>query len=132
MKLRLLFVLLPFAAAACVSVRPVVAPVSFIPQQQPELVWVTASGHEGQVIPLVRPTILGDSLHGQWHGTSERVSLHLPRVTSMVARQPDRKRTTLLVAGVGLIAGLVVWRASVANSGQACAYDPRGGWYCPP
>lgn len=131
MNLRSLVALVPFAAAACVTVRPVAAPVTFIPQQQPELVWVTAADHEGQTIPVGRPTIRGDSLHGHWLGTSERVSLHLPRVTSIVARQPDPRRTALLVAGVGLIAGLVVWRASVANSGQACAYDPRGGWYCP-
>ena len=133
MKRPHLCAIIPFAAAACVTVRPVATPASFIPQRQPELVWVTSSDHEGQTIPVGRPMIQGDSLYGQWLGTSEHVRLHLPRVTSVFARQPDRTRTTLLVAGATLVAGFIVWRATNASGkGSGCVFDARSGWYCPP
>jgi|SRR5688572_13023545 hypothetical protein len=132
MQLTRLIVLIPCVTGACMTVRPVVAPASFVTQRQPEIVWVNAADHADQTIPLARPTVVGDSLHGQWLGTGDRVSLNLSRVTSMVARQPDRRRTALLVAGAALVAGFVVWR-SRDDSGlsSGCVFDPRSGWYCP-
>ena len=128
MTTRTLFALLPVAAAACVSVRPVLAPAQFIPASQPQLVWVTVES--GEQLALSRPTITGDTLSG--HHFGDRIAVPLQRVQVMHARQPDKKRTALFVAGVGAIAGFIVWRAS-HSSGQSsgCVFDPRSGWYCP-
>ena len=71
MTTRILFALLPVAAAACVSVRPVLAPAQFVPTSQPQLVWVTVEN--GEQLALSRPTITGDSLSGQHFG--DRVDL---------------------------------------------------------
>jgi len=128
MTTRIALALLPLTAAACVSVRPVLAPASFIPMSQPDLVWVTVDN--GEQLALTRPTITGDTLSGNHFG--ERVNLALPRVQVMHARQPDKKRTVLFAATVGAIVGFVAWRAHHA-SGQSsgCVFDPRSGWYCP-
>lgn len=132
MRLTRLIALLPCVTGACMTVRPVLAPANFVSQKQPEIVWVNAIDHADQTIPLGRPTVVGDSLHGQWLGTGDRVSLGLSRVTSMVARQPDRRRTTLLVAGAALLAGFIAWRARNARGPSgSCVFDPRYGWYCP-
>ena len=128
MTTRILLALLPLAATACVSVRPVLVPAQFIPTSQPQLVWVTVEN--GEQLALSRPTITGDTLSGQHFG--DRVAVPLQRVQIMHARQPDKKRTALFVAGVGAIAGFIVWRAS-NSSGQSsgCVFDARSGWYCP-
>jgi hypothetical protein len=129
---KALLVLLPCCTAACVSVRPVLAPATFVSQQQPELVWVHAADHAAHPIPLGQPRVVGDSLHGLWVGTGERLSLPLSGV-QMVARQPAKGRTALLVASAALVAGFIVWRAS-DDSGlpSGCVFDARSGWYCPP
>lgn len=88
MKLRSLIGLLPFVAAGCVTVRPVAAPINFIPAKNPELVWVTA--HSGEVIPLARPSVRGDTVTGHWLGTADRVSLPLPEIRVIHATQPHR------------------------------------------
>jgi hypothetical protein len=127
--MRALVALIPLAAAACVSTRPVLVPARFIPARQPELVWVTVQN--GERLPLSRPTIVGDTLHG--HHLGERIAVPLTGVRVMHARQSDRTRTALLVAGVGVLAGLVVWRASESGGPPSgCVFDARSGWYCPP
>jgi hypothetical protein len=124
----IIVVLLP--AAACVTVRPIAAPATFIPQRNPELVWVTH--HDGEVIPVVRPSLRGDSLHGTWLGTAERVTLSLPRIQSMSTRQPDHRRTAMLVATIGVVAGFVVYRAArAAGPKAACHFDGHeNAWTC--
>lgn len=120
--------ILPLAGlTACMSVRPVLTPRSFIAQQNPELVWVTSQ--EGEVIPIARPSLRGDTLVGHWLGTREPVSVMLPHV-QIQARQPDRKRTAFMVAGVGLVAGFVLYRALSGTGGPAsnCHFD--GDWTC--
>jgi hypothetical protein len=93
-------------------------------------VWVQAVDHP-HAIPLGRPTVSGDSLHGLWLGTAERVTLPLSKVT-MMARQPDRRRTALLAVGAALVAGFIVWRATDdTGPSSGCVFDPRSGWYCP-
>jgi hypothetical protein len=120
---RILVALLPVAAAACVSVRPVLAPAQFIPTKQPEVVWVTQQS--GEVIPVARPTLRGDTLVGNWLGTAEPVAVHLPRMSTMLARQPDPKRTRLLVVGTVALGGLFVWQVTRLTRG-GCRYDPGG------
>lgn len=125
--LRMLSLLAPLAAAGCMSVRPVASPSTFIPQRNPDLVWVTQPS--GEVIPITGATVRGDTLSGRWLGTSEPVSVALPRVQAIYARQPDRKRTTLLVVAGGALAGFLVWRAMRAGNGPSnCFYVPGPGW----
>lgn len=99
-----------------------------IPQRNPEVVWVTH--HDGEVIPVMRPSLRGDSLQGTWLGTSELVTLSLPRIQTMSARQLHLTRTALLVATVGTIAGFVVYRASRASGPKSnCVFDGHD-WNC--
>lgn len=127
MDRAILTLLAPLAAVGCMTVRPVVTPATYIPQQKPELVWVTQAS--GEVIPVAGPTVQGDTLVGSWLGTSERVSVALPRVQAIYARQPDRKRTTMLVAFAGVATGFLVWRAIQAGNGASnCFYVPGPGW----
>lgn len=131
MRTRLVTALLPCVSAACMTVRPVIAPASFVTQRQPEVVWVSAADHAAHPIPLGRPAVVGDSLQGLWLGTGERLTLPLSGV-QMVARQPDTRRTVLLVAGAALAAGFIAWRATDDRGPQSgCVFDPRSGWYCP-
>lgn len=128
MLLRRFVLVLP-VLAACATVRPVAAPVNFIPQRNPRIVWVTAQS--GEVIPVMRPSIQGDTLLGQWQGTSERVRLPLPQIQMISARQPDRTRTALLVAGATALAGFIVWRAIEGGNGPGiCFYEPGPGTFC--
>jgi len=131
MNCRVLSILASLAAAGCMTVRPVLAPTSFIPQRSPELVWVT---HEsGEVIPIARPSIRGDTLHGHWVGTSEPVTVALPQVRAIYARQPARARTAFFIAGAGALVGFIAWRASqIGGPPSGCVFDPRSGWNCPP
>lgn len=120
--------ILPMAGlTACMSVRPVLTPSSFIPQRNPELVWATSQ--EGEVIPIARPSLRGDTLVGHWLGTREPVSVMLPQV-QIQARQPDHKRTALMAAGIGLVAGFVLYRALTGTGGPPsnCHFD--GDWTC--
>lgn len=130
MNVRSLVVLIAIGGAGCVTVRPVVAPANYIPQQKPDLVWVTS--HAGEVIPIARPTISGDTVIGQWLGTSESVRLALPQVQMIHARQPDRTRTAWLIASATALAGLIVWRTlNAGGDGINCPYDPaRGQFTC--
>lgn len=125
--LALLFVVIP---AGCVTVRPVAAPVNFIPQENPQLVWVTANS--GEVIPMARPVIRGDSLAGQWLGSAEPVSVPLGEVRAVHARQPDRTRTALLVASALAVTGFIVWRAASSSRSSGCVFDSGNNWWtCP-
>jgi hypothetical protein len=102
-------------------------PSSFIAQRNPELVWATSQ--EGEVIPIARPSLRGDTLVGHWLGTREPVSVMLPQV-QIQARQPDHKRTAFVVASIGLVAGFVVYRALASTRGAPsnCHFD--GDWTC--
>jgi hypothetical protein len=130
MKSLTFVMLLALSSSACVTVRPVAAPASFIPQTKPELVWV--QHQDGESFPLSRPTMRGDTLAGQRLDTAEPVRLALPRVASISARQPDRTRTALLVAGAAALAGLFVWRASGKGGGSAsyCFLGYDGAFHC--
>lgn len=130
MNRRLVSLCILVTTGACVTVRPVAAPVNFIPQQNPELVWVTANN--GEVIPMTRPAIRGDTLVGQWLGSTDPVSVPLGQVRSMYARQPDRTRTALLVASVVALGGFIVWRSTARAGSSNCVFDSGNNWWtCP-
>jgi hypothetical protein len=120
------------AASACVSVRPVASPEQFIPAQQPEVVWVTT--HQEETIPIAGPTVRNAAISGIWQGVGDSVAVPLSQTMAVQARQPDRKRTTLLVVGVGVAAGFLVWRmvADNGSSGEVCYGGAYGNPSCYP
>ena len=63
------------AMLGCTAVQRVAAPASFIPQEQPEQVWVTSE--EGETFALLRPEVRGDSVVGILAGTSESITVPL-------------------------------------------------------
>lgn len=128
MRLGTLLALIPLGAAACVTVRPVLAPTSFIPARSPDIVWVTA--HSGEVIPVGQPALRGDTLVGQWAGTSEPVSFPLPQIRVMQAAQPHHGRTALLAASIGVLAGFIVYRATQSSGPKADCYFDGHEWTC--
>jgi hypothetical protein len=104
------------------------APASFIPARTPAVVWVTAQS--GEIIPVGRPTLQGDTLIGHWLGTSEPVSVPLPQIRLIRAAQPHRGRTALLVAGAGVLAGFFVYRASRSSGPKADCHFDGHEWTC--
>jgi len=124
-------ILVLVAGSACVSVRPVVSPEQFIPAQQPNLVWVTTT-HE-EVIPVAEPMVHNAAIRGTWLGLGDSVSVPLSNARLVQARQRDGTRTALLVAGVALAAGIVVWRATAnSGSGDICYGTQYGDPACYP
>jgi hypothetical protein len=128
MNLRLVLALVPLAAAACVTVRPVLAPATFIPARSPDVVWVTAQS--GEIIPVGDPTLQGDTLVGRWVGTSEPVRFPLPQARVIQAAQPHRGRTALLAASIGVLAGFIVYRATQSSGPKANCHFDGHDWTC--
>lgn len=113
------------ATPACTSVRPVLTPDRFIPEQRPELVWVLDEG--GDVTPVARPRVAGDSLVGSWEGTGEPVAMKLAHAKEIRARQRDGARTALLVAALAGVGGLVYWGATQGTGPPAQCIIGMGG-----
>lgn len=128
MRLRTLLALIPLGAAACVTVRPVLAPASFIPARSPDIVWITAQS--GEVIPVGQPALQGDTLVGRWVGTSEPVRFPLRQIRVMQAAQPHRGRTALLAASIGALAGFIVYRATQSSGPKANCFFDGHEWTC--
>ena len=92
------------AVPACTTVREV-AHARFIPQHRPALVWVTTTSNA--ILAVAQPQIDGDTLRGTWAGTQTPLAIPLHRVKSVHAKTPARARTVLVVATVGLMAGIM-------------------------
>lgn len=104
-------------AVACTSVRPV-QPAEYIPQHNPEVVWVTYT--DNSFVPVERPTVTGDTLKGTWAGLSEPVTIPFNQIQVVQAKMPNGKKTALLVGVVSLsVAGVAYTMATAGNSGSA-------------
>jgi hypothetical protein len=113
---RLALTGLLLAAAACTSVRPV-QPAEYIPQHNPETVWVTYT--DKSFVPVDHPTVVGDTLKGMWAGLSEPVTIPFSQIQVVQAKMPNKKRTVMLFTVVGLAAAGVAYTVSTAgNSGD--------------
>jgi hypothetical protein len=99
----------------CTSVQRV-RPSPFIPEHQPQLVWVTT--RDSDLTTVVAPQIDGDTLRGTVAGLEERVAIPVTDILSVKARVPDHARTALLVAG-GLVVGGAVTYLLAQRSGSA-------------
>jgi len=122
--------MIALTSAGCFTIQPVRRPADFIPQSHPELVWVRQP--DGEVVPVARPSLVGDTLVGLRAGTPESLRVALPRIQSITARQPDTKRT-LLVAVTGIaLAGFIAWRATKGSgSPNYCFIGSDGQFHCP-
>jgi hypothetical protein len=114
----------------CYTVSPVAAPSTFIPQQNPERVWVT--NELGETFLLERPMVRGDSIVGTLAATSEQFSVPLAAPGNRVfARQKSRSKTMQLIGSVGLLVGLTAFGLIVGSDGtKVCAQPGMRG--CPP
>ena len=113
---------LSLSAAACMSVRPI-QPAQFIPQNNPEVVWVRYT--DGSFVPVRAPRISGDTLKGMWQGQQEPVSIPLADIQSVQAKVSDHTKTILLFSTLGVVAGLTVY-AATQGSGTV---NPNCGLY---
>ena len=121
MKLFFCIAAIAIVSAACATIRPVA--------RNPEIVWVEHS--TGEVLPLARPSVVGDTIVGTHIGSSESLRVALPQVRSIYARQPDRKRTVLLVAATTTLAAFIVWRSTQSGgSGRYCFITSTGEFHC--
>ena len=112
------------STAACMTVRPVPSVATFVPQQRPQLVWVTYT--DNSIVPVMQPRISGDSLVGTWQGLSEPVAIPLGEVKLVQARQQDRPRTRALVGALTVFTALGIF-AITRSTGNAVQCVPSGG-----
>ena len=87
----------------CTSVQRVQEPGRFIPQARPNLVVVVYN--DNSQVPVSGPRVSGDTLLGTWAGLGEPVAVPLNQVRRIEAVQRDKRKTTLLIAGI--VAGTV-------------------------
>ena len=118
-------------ATACTSIRPVLVPAEFIPKEQPELIWVVDSNDEQ--VPVTGPSLLADTIVGNVGSTSERYAMPLTQARMVLAKQPDRKRTTYFLLGTGAFLGLTTLAFAASGTGpfRACRQPPDKEKRCP-
>jgi len=100
-----LAVLALFGAVGCATVQPVPNAAQFIDQKHPPVLYVTYTDNSS--VPISQPRISGDTLFGTAPGVAgaEPVAVALHEVTEIRARQPDHKKTVLLVVAIGALVG---------------------------
>lgn len=105
----------------CSSLQPVQAPAEFIAAARPPVVFVTHRNRA--LIVIANPRVAGDTVYGTWFGETRPVALPLSHVQSVAARQRDRKRTVLLVAGLTVLSGTAVYAFVQSANGH-------NDWHC--
>ncbi|HUL04297.1 MAG TPA: hypothetical protein VLV16_13840 [Gemmatimonadales bacterium] len=91
---------LALGTAACTSIRPV-APAKLSSKQLPQVVSVTYQ--DQTVLVVMDPELSADTLKGVRWGTQDSVAIPLASVQTVQAKVPDRTKTLVLVATVGLL-----------------------------
>lgn len=98
---RVAGVCLVLGTLACTSVRPV-APAKLTAKALPQVVSVTYPNQT--VLVVMSPELSADTLRGLRWGTQDSVAIPLDSVQTVQAKVPDRTKTLLLAATVGLLA----------------------------
>mgnify|MGYP001211971917 CR=1 FL=1 len=113
--------------SACTSVRRV-QPVTYLEDNAPPVVWVT---YNNTIVPVAGAEIRRDTLRGTLQGA--RVKIPLAEIQSVEAKVRERRKTALLVSGLGVaaVATLYIGFISKAGSGGGpdviyCPVDTRG------
>lgn len=126
----MIVVCVPLAAVllcsvACATVQPLREPAQFISQKSPEVVWVTYKNRS--IMGVAQPRVSGDSLFGTVQGAAyQPVAVPLSQVERIEAVVPDRKRTTLLVAGLTAFTVVGVYALIQGGTGGSCSpFDER-------
>jgi hypothetical protein len=126
---RFLAATLLSVTAGCSSLSPVSDPFRFINETRPPLVYVTYE--TGAIMMLENPTVGGDSLRGTRPGDPQQVALPVRQVQRVATVRFNGGRTALLVAGLGVAAGVVTYAVLGTSSGKsnfACDYnEPKRG-----
>lgn len=115
-QLPLVTVLL--SGLGCASVRPLSEPAEYISTATPDVVYVTYRNRT--VLPIVAPRMSGDTIVGMWQGVARQVSVPLSEVERVSAFQPDKTRTTLLIAGLGTATVVGVYMLLQGGEGAGC------------
>jgi hypothetical protein len=102
----------------CATLQPVRDPVEFIPHTNPQLVFVTYINRTKMFV--AQPRVSGDSLFGTMHGRSHAVAVPLSQIRLIQARQLDRTRTGLLIAGLAVAVASSVWALGQTGAGESC------------
>jgi hypothetical protein len=125
--LRIVTPAILLAAVSCKTVQPIQQPAQYIPAHRPDLVVVI--DQDNAEIPVSQPTMSGDTLKGVWAGVGDPVAMPLNQVQRIDAIQPNKKRTTLLIATltvVGIAGGYALAQA-VSDNGSTCDYSYQPG-----
>jgi hypothetical protein len=75
-------------SVGCVTLLPVRDPAQFIPQSNPQVVFVTYVNRTKMFV--TQPRVSGDSLFGTMQGQSHTVAVPLHQVRLIQARQTDK------------------------------------------
>jgi hypothetical protein len=131
-RTRVVLVAVLLGSAGCASLQRVADPAKFISEAKPELVYV--SYRNRAFLPIAQPHVRGDSLHGTLQGLTYQIAVPLSHVERIDAVQRDNKRTTLLIASMGVVsaAGVYVLTQRSRGRGQSCDLgdlaDPVPDW----
>jgi len=116
MRVPLAVVLL--GCVGCMGLLPVRDPAQFIPESNPQVVFVTYVNRTKMFV--TQPRVSGDSLFGTMQGRSHTVAVPLSQVRLIQARQADKKRTTWLIAGLAVAGASSIWALSQSGAGESC------------
>jgi hypothetical protein len=132
----MLSVRVPLAAlllgtAACRTVQPVRQPAQFIPQANPDVVVVVFN--DNSQVPVSQPRMSGDTLLGTWLGVGDPVVAPLSQIQRIDAVQRNKKRTTLMIAGLTAMTAAGVYAMMQAATGgrPTCDYSYTAGGQVP-
>lgn len=119
------------SAVGCATVQPVREPTQFIPQSRPSVVVVFLK--DNSQVPVAEPRMSGDTLFGTWLGVGEPVVMPLSGVQRIDAIQRDKRRTTLMIAGLSVMtaAGIYALVQVATNNGPACDGSYTAGGQVP-
>ena len=119
MIVRVLLVAVLLGTVGCATLQPLREPAQFIAAENPKVVYVTYKNRT--VEGVAQPRVSGDSLFGALQGNpSHRVAVPLSQVQLMRAKQPDRKRTIMLIAGLGVFTAANVYMLAKTGSDVSC------------
>jgi hypothetical protein len=125
--LRIVTPAILLAAVGCKTVQPIREPAQYIPSHKPNLVVVI--DQDNAEIPVAQPMMAGDTLKGIWSGVGDPVAMPLSQVQRIDAIQPNKKRTTLLIATLAVvgIAGGYALAQAVSDDSSTCDYSYQPG-----
>ena len=103
------------SGVGCATLQPVQQPAQFIPEAQPQVVYVTFRNHSK--VTIAQPRVRGDTLFGTVRGAPHPVAAPLSHIERIEAVQRDRKRTRWLVAGLGVLTAAGVF--ALTQSGNS-------------